>query len=181
MTFEDILSGAMKEREELERTEKVRIFIGAATCGRAAGAKAINDVLEKELSERKIPAIVTQVGCIGTCYLEPLVDIKKPGSPRISYGDMTPKKMVELINDYVVNDNPRPDLALGIIGDGHVEGIPNFFELPMLKPQVRIILRNCGFIDPEKITHYIASGGYSGLVQRNILFAMLTKVIPVHL
>ncbi|GAH30206.1 unnamed protein product, partial [marine sediment metagenome] len=78
---------------------------------------------------------------------------------------LTPEIIPQLIEDYVINDNPRPDLALGTVGDGSVDGIPKLFELPMLKPQVRIVLRNCGIIDPENINHYIAQGGYSGLVR----------------
>ncbi|MDP2719911.1 MAG: NADH-quinone oxidoreductase subunit NuoF [Dehalococcoidia bacterium] len=165
MTFEDIRAAAINEWDSLEKSDQVRIYLGSATCGRAAGAKTISDELEEELQKRNISAVITQVGCIGSCYLEPLVDITKPGKPRISYGNMTPKKMVELVDDYIVNDNPRPDLALGSIGEGSVEGITDFFQTPMLKSQVRIILRNCGFIDPEKINHYIARGGYSGLVR----------------
>jgi len=117
------------------------------------------------LAEHKLEAIVTQVGCIGLCYLEPLVDIIKPGGPRICYHEVTPEIARQLIEDYIINDNPRPDLALGTIGDGNIEGIPRLFDMPMLKPQVRIALRNCGIVNPEKINHYIARGGYSGLVK----------------
>ncbi len=165
MTFEEIQAKAISEWQQLERSDKVRVLVGSATCGRAAGAKAVTAALRKQLDQRGLAATVTQVGCIGPCYAEPLVDIIKPGKPRIAYGNMTPEKMAQLVDDYIVKDNPRSDLAMGTIGDGRVEGIPNFFELPMLKPQVRVILRNCGFIDPENIDHYIANQGYAGLVR----------------
>jgi NADH-quinone oxidoreductase subunit F len=165
MTFEEIHRQAVAEWEALEQSPKSRILVGAATCGRAAGAEAVLTAIERELAQRNIEAIITQVGCIGLCYIEPLVDIIKPGRPRISYGNVTPEIIPRLVEDYLVNDNPCPDLALGTIGDGRVEGIPSLFELPVLKPQVRIVLRRCGFIDPENINHYIATGGYSGLVR----------------
>ncbi len=165
MTFEEIKARAVAEWQQLERIDKTRVLVGAATCGEAAGARDAINTLEKELAQRQIQAIITEVGCIGLCYAEPIVDIVKPGRPRISYGNVTPQKMAELVEDYIVGDNPRPDMALGIIGDGKVDGIPKFFELPMLKPQVRVILRNCGFIDPENINHYIANEGYSGLAR----------------
>jgi NADH-quinone oxidoreductase subunit F len=102
---------------------------------------------------------------MGLCYAEPMIGVIKPGRAQIIYGNLTAELAGEIIHDYLVNDNPRPDLALGYIGDDSIDGIPNLFELPVLKPQVRIILRNCGFIDPENINHYIANGGYSGLAK----------------
>jgi len=94
-----------------------------------------------------------------------MIGIIKPGRPQIIYGNVQPEVATQLIADYVANDDLRPDLALGYIGDGKIDGIPNLFDLPVLKPQVRLILRNCGLIDPENIDHYIANGGYSGLVK----------------
>ena len=165
MKFEEIQNRAETEWEALEHSEKPRILVGAATCGRSAGALNVLQTINEELARRSIDAIVMQVGCIGICYLEPLVDIIKPGYPRICYSSITPEIVPELIEDYLIKDNPRPDLALGTIGDGEVEGIPKFFDLPMLKAQVRIILRNCGTINPEDINHYIAQGGYSGFAR----------------
>lgn len=165
MTFEEIRRRAVSEWEAFEHSKKPRIFVGTATCGRAAGALAVLEAIDKELEARNIDAMVTQVGCIGLCYAEPLVDIIKPGRPRICYGNVTPEIIPSLIEDYLIKDNPRPDLALGAIGEEGIEGIPKLFELPVLKPQVRIILRRCGFIDPGNINHYIANGGYSGLAR----------------
>ena len=163
MSLDEIRKQALSERAVLEQSKKTRILIGTGTCGRAAGAMAVLETINKELMQRKIDAIVTQVGCIGLCYIEPLVDIIKPGSPRICYSRVTPEIMTQLIQDYIINDNPRPDLALGTIGEESVPGIPKLFDHPMLKPQVRIALRNCGHIDPENVKEYVANGGYSGL------------------
>ena len=165
VTFDEIRSQAIAEWEALELSDKPRILVGAATCGRAAGAMAVLEVINRELARHKIKAIVTQVGCIGLCYTEPLVNIIKPGRSHIYYGDVTPELATQLIEDYLVKDNPRPDLALGTVGGDGIEGIPKLFDLPMLKPQVRVALRNCGIIDPENINHYIARDGYSGLVR----------------
>ncbi|MBI4268105.1 MAG: NADH-quinone oxidoreductase subunit NuoF [Chloroflexi bacterium] len=165
MSFEEIKNQATAEWEALQHSDKPRILVGAATCGRAAGAAAILETIDKELSRLKIDAVVTQVGCIGLCSAEPLVDIIKPHHPRICYRSVTPAMVTRLLEDYLVHDNPHPDLALGTIGDDSVEGISKLFELPMFKPQVRISLRNCGHIDPTDIKQYIATGGYSGLVK----------------
>jgi len=165
MTFDKIKSQAVSEWEALEHSDKPRILVGAATCGRAAGAVAVLEAINRELKRHKIKASVIQVGCIGFCYAEPIINIIKPGRPHIYYANVTPELVAELIDDYLVKDNPRPDLALGTIGDSSVGDIPKLFELPMLKPQVRIALRNCGFIDPENIKNYIAKDGYGGLVK----------------
>jgi len=165
MKFDEIQRQALTEWEALQHSEKPRILIGTATCGRAAGAMDTLEAINRELSRRGIDAIVTQVGCIGLCYAEPLVDMIKPGHPRICYSAVTPEIVPQLIEDFIINDNPRPDLALGTIGEDGVASIPRLFELPMLRPQVRVALRNCGHIDPKDIKQYIASGGYSGLAK----------------
>jgi NADH-quinone oxidoreductase subunit F len=165
MTFEQMQRNAIAECEALEDSETPRIYIGTATCGRSSGALKVLDHLKAELDQRNIDARVIEVGCIGCCYFEPLVYIAKRGRPRLVYSNVTPEIASQLITDYVVNDNPRPDLAICSIGEGEVEDITNFLELPMFKPQLRIALRNCGYIDPGNINHYIASSGYSGLAR----------------
>jgi NADH:ubiquinone oxidoreductase subunit F (NADH-binding)/ferredoxin/(2Fe-2S) ferredoxin len=163
VTFDELQKQAMSWWEAWQHSDEPHVLVGTATCGRAAGAKAVLEATKRELSRLGVQATVTEVGCIGLCYAEPLVDIVKPNRPRICYGNVIPEIIPRLIEDYMVNDNPRPDLALGTVGNGSIDGIPNLFELPMLKPQARVALRNCGHIDPGEIKPYIASGGYSGL------------------
>ncbi|MFQ5996697.1 MAG: NADH-quinone oxidoreductase subunit NuoF [Dehalococcoidales bacterium] len=165
MTFDEIRSRAKAEWEALECSDRPRIRIGTATCGRAAGALAVLEAIQNKLAQGNIEAIITQVGCIGPCYAEPIINIIKPGRPHIYYGNLTPELASQLIEDYLTKDDPRSDLALGTVGNDSIDNIPKLFDLPMLKPQVRIVLRNCGLIDPENINHYIANDGYSGLVR----------------
>jgi NADH-quinone oxidoreductase subunit F len=131
----------------------------------AAGAEDILQALGKELEKNNIKADIMQVGCIGLCYAEPLIEVIKPGKPSVFYGNLTPELVAEIVRDWLVGDNPRPDLALGTRGEGTLEGIPGLFELPVLKPQMRIVLRNCGNIDPANIHQYIANGGYDGFIK----------------
>lgn len=165
MKFEDVKKRAAAEWKALQTDKRPRILLGMATCGRAAGGDGILEAVNRELAHHNIEATVTQVGCIGLCYAEPLLDIIKPGQPRICYGSVTAKLVPQIIEDYLVKGNPRADLALGTIGEGTIEGIPKLFDLPILKSQVRVILRNCGYIDPEKINDYVANDGYNGLVK----------------
>jgi NADH-quinone oxidoreductase subunit F len=165
MTFDEVRNRAISEWEALQSSNKPRILVGAGTCGRAAGALDVLEAINGALTQLNIEAIVIKVGCMGLCYAEPMIGIIKPGRPQIIYGDLTAEIAAQLIDDYLGNDNPRPDLALGSVGDGSVDGIPHLLELPVLKPQVRLVLSDCGLIDPENIDHYIANAGYSGLVK----------------
>jgi NADH-quinone oxidoreductase subunit F len=165
MNFKEAKKRAISQWQAMQQSPRPRILIGTGTCGVAAGAENILKTLQQELDNNKIKADIIQVGCIGLCYAEPLAEIIKPGRPSVFYGNLTPEKTAEIVRDYLAGDNPRPDLALGTRGEGTVEGIPRLFEQPVLRPQVRIIVRNCGSIDPTDIDHYLANGGYEGLAK----------------
>ncbi len=163
MDFQKIKKQATADWQALQTSPRPRISIGMGTCGIAAGAEDILNTLHQELSINNIEADIIHVGCIGLCYAEPLIEITKPGKPGVFYGNLTPELATEIVRDWLMGDNPRSDLALGTRGEGTISGIPRLFDLPVLKPQVRIALRNCGNIDPADINHYIANGGYDGL------------------
>ncbi len=165
MIFEILKETALADWNALEQSQEPRITIGSATCGRAAGALNVIDAVKNKLQKLGIKANLMEVGCLGTCYCEPIVSIAKPGKPEIYYGNLTPDSASQLVEDYLVYNNLHSELALGTTGKPTIPEIPPLFELPMLKPQVRIILRNCGFIDPQNINHYIAHGGYAGLAK----------------
>jgi NADH-quinone oxidoreductase subunit F len=165
MNFETTKQRAISRWQAMQESKKPRILIGTGTCGVAAGAENVLNTLRQEMDKHNIKADIMQVGCIGLCYAEPLVEIIKPGEPSVFYGNLTPELTTEIVRDYLVGDNPRPDLALGTRGEGDIEGIPRLFDLPVLKPQVRIVVRNCGNIDPTDIEQYIANGGYDGLLK----------------
>jgi NADH-quinone oxidoreductase subunit F len=167
-SFEKVKKDSLEKWRALQTSNVPIIYLGAASCGIAAGAMEILETIEKTLEEKKLEAKIIKVGCIGPCYLEPLMDIVLPGKPRISYANVTPQKVPRIIESYFINGNPEPRLALAHFGNGQSgfpEEIPRFSELPMLKSQVRVVLRNCGLIDPEEIDHYIANDGYSGLMK----------------
>ena len=163
MSFEETKREAVSQWEALQNRSKPRILIGMGTCGIAAGAEDILETLNQELDKNDVQGDVIPVGCIGLCYAEPLIEVIKPDMPSVFYGNLTPNLMSEIVRDYLVADNPRPDLALATRGKSDLPGIPRLFDLPVFKPQVRIALRNCGNIDPSNINHYIANGGYEGL------------------
>ncbi len=162
MSFEEIKQEVKEKREALRQSKNPLIFVGTATCGRSAGALDTLEVFHRELKSRNIDAEIIETGCLGLCYAEPVVGIVKPGRPNIWYRNVSPERAKELIEGYLVKGDPLADYALGST-EGSVEGIPYLFDLPTLKPQVRRVLWNCGFINPTNIDHYIASGGYEAL------------------
>ncbi|TFG46463.1 MAG: NADH-quinone oxidoreductase subunit F, partial [Dehalococcoidia bacterium] len=161
--FPTLQAEAKANWQALIQSPTPHILIGTATCGKVSGAMSVLDAITAALDRLNIKATITQVGCFGMCYAEPTMDITLPDMPRVSYGFMTPEKAGQIIEDYILNGNPRPNLALCTIGEGRVEGISTLDEMQMLKGQRRVARRNCGHINPLRIGHYIARGGYAGL------------------
>lgn len=165
MNFDDVRHRAKEEWKALQCSRRPLILVDTATCGRSAGALEVVETFQQESQNRRLDCNIIEVGCLGLCYAEPIVCITKPSRPDICYGDITPQRAVELIEGYLINDDPLPGYALGTIGEGSVDGIPQLFETAVFKPQVRRTLRNCGLIDPTNIDHYLAKDGYSGLIK----------------
>jgi len=153
---------AVAKWEELRNNPVPFIYIGAGSCGLAAGAAETQTAVEDYLERKGIEARIIQVGCIGPCYLEPLMDVQMPGQARISYANVMAKDVARILQAFFDDGEITKDHLAGHFGDGELDGIPRFFDMPMLKPQVRIVLRNCGIIDPDDIDHYLARDGYKG-------------------
>ncbi len=163
MDYLSMKSQAEDDWKALQELQEPLIYIGMGTCGRAAGAEEVHAAVKQTLKEMNLPGHVLQVGCIGTCYLEPLIAVRKPGNPFVYFGNLTAARTEEILSGYLSNGNDAGKWAVCTMGKGAVDGLPRFDELPMIKPQKRIALRNCGLIVPEEIKHYLALDGYSGL------------------
>ena len=148
------------------------IRVGAALCGKAAGCDDVIDALRSSLEGRGIAGQVSEVGCLGLCFAEPLVDVKLPGGPRVFYGNVTSETADEIVNAHLVQGSPPVRLALGTLGPCPIAGIPDLSQHPMKARETRIALRNAGDIDPGDIYHYIANGGYRALEKS------LTRLTP---
>jgi NADH:ubiquinone oxidoreductase subunit F (NADH-binding)/(2Fe-2S) ferredoxin/ferredoxin len=163
MDFKTIKNNAHTAWEDLINNKNPVLYFGAASCGLAAGILDVKIAAKEALEKMNINAELVDVGCFGPCYLEPLVYIQKPGSKPICYSNMTPEKIGDLINSYLLENDMKSDLSIGVLGDEGVENIPPLFEHPDMKKQKRVVMKNCGLIDPTNINHYIAHNGYSAL------------------
>jgi NADH-quinone oxidoreductase subunit F len=138
-------------------------MVGGATCGRAAGALEVLRAIKSELKKHELSCPVVEVGCMGHCYAEPIVTISKPGYPPICYGQVNPVIAQRLIREFVLGDNPCLEFVLGALEKNDL--VPSFADFPRAEFEKKVILKNCGHIDPENIGHYIASSGYGALVK----------------
>lgn len=108
----DELKSTMSLRENGNNAENlVQVKVAMATCGIAAGAKEVMEVIISECKKRSIPAVVTQTGCMGYCYAEPTIEVTKPGHDPIVFGYVTPKKAEDIVDKYIINN----ELVDGII------------------------------------------------------------------
>ncbi len=161
----EVYSEAKDRWEELEASSVPVFLVGSATCGRAAGAEDVIESLQTQIKTKHIDARVVEVGCLGLCCFEPLVVVHKPGSPRICYGNVGPDKIISILERHILGDDPCAEWALGTMTPGELEGIGEFNEHPMMHRQVRSVLRNCGLIDPEDVSHCLARDGYRGFLR----------------
>lgn len=164
-SLQEAFTKARIQWDKLQDSKVPIFFVGAATCGRAAGASEMLERLRGYIKAKSVDALVIEVGCLGLCYLEPLVIVHKPGAPRVCYGNVGPDEIIAILENHVLGNDPCAQWALGKVTAGELEGIGDFNEHPMLRRQVRRILRNCGLIDPENSYHYLARDGYRGFLK----------------
>jgi len=161
--FQKIREQADSHWGETWRQDKPVITVGTATCGRAAGAMAVLETIKAEVTRYNLDCSVFEVGCMGHCYAEPLVTIKKPGYPPICYGYVNPVIAERLIKEYILGDDPCLEFVVAALEPNEL--VPSFDDFPRALYENKIILKNCGHIDPASINHYIATGGYAALVK----------------
>lgn len=162
-TFDEIKKRAKSHWQELWNSQEPVILVGTATCGRAAGALEVLHAIKEVSKRRDLKFHVFEVGCMGHCYAEPLIIIRKPGYPPICYGHVNPVLAENLVLNFILNDDPCLEFVLGALEENDL--IPSFSDFPRSKYEKRIILKNCGQINPEEIEHFIDKGGYEGLVR----------------
>ena len=172
-TIDDLEELAKIGRNQLNCT-KPRIIFGLGTCGIASGGMSIMTFAKDYLKQIGADVDITTVGCIGLCHAEPLVDVELPGRPRVTYGEMNEEKMKKVIDEHIMGGKPVANFAMAqmakeptvsdhypILRDNTWFGIPEYHEIPFLSKQLRIVLRNCGIINPDSIEQYVARGGYT--------------------
>ncbi|MFH1741075.1 MAG: NADH-quinone oxidoreductase subunit NuoF [bacterium] len=158
--------------------DHLKILIGSASCGIAAGARDVEAAAVQAVEELNLNATVSRTGCIGFCQREPLLDLVLPNGPRVSYKNMTAKKTRILLESYAAKQDLKLNYALCrfeseehvALGEVHryppssngLSAVPVISALDFFSKQQKIILRNCGSIDPMRLSEAVARGAYRG-------------------
>ncbi|MEE3382657.1 MAG: NADH-quinone oxidoreductase subunit NuoF [Anaerovoracaceae bacterium] len=129
----------------------MKIVVGQGSCGIASGAKKTSAEFEKQLKAHGLNTELTITGCVGTCYLEPIVDIYDDNGLMTRYVKVQPDKVEKIVEEHVLHGNVVEEYAISEEDKKFVTG------------QQRIVLRNCGVINPENIDEYIEKDGYKAL------------------
>jgi len=134
---------------------EISVKVGLASCGVAAGARDVYRALEEYLKANPKAVVLKQTACIGMCFEEPIVEFS--GSPlgRMHVGKADAVNIIKTLENYIQGIAPTENVILG----EKLEGRHN----ALLSNQKRIVLRNCGVIDPKSLSDYEALGGYQAL------------------
>jgi len=135
--------------------EKTQVIVGLGSCGIAAGANKVYDKIKALKEVDNLDFELKQTSCVGMCYREPLVEIIDESGSYL-YGGIDEKMAVDLLDQHIVNNNPIQEYVVKT--DLFETKDDSFF-----KGQVKIALRDCGFINPEIVEEYESRNGYEAL------------------
>ena len=129
----------------------MKVVVGQGSCGVATGAKKTAAEFERQIADRHLDIKVDITGCVGTCYLEPIVDIYDDDGHMTRYVKVHPDKVEKIVEDHLVGNKAANEYA---ISDE---------DKQFVQKQQRVVLRNCGVINPEDIEEYISMNGYKAI------------------
>jgi len=152
--------------------EVPRLSVGMATCGLASGSADVFRSFQEQVTSRNLKVIVARTGCIGFCQMEPIVSVKLPGKGELLLKKVTPKLVPRILDALHEGKFPKKAVLCTLNGDTVLDGFPSYRELGFFRKQVKVALRNCGLIDPENFSEYIATNGY------HALFKAVTSMKP---
>ena len=129
----------------------MRVVVGQGSCGVATGARKTAAEFEKQIAAKGLDIPVQVTGCVGTCYLEPIVDVYDDNEELTRYVKVQPDKVEAIVEGHLAGGKPVTEQAIS-------EEDKQFVE-----KQQRVVLRNCGVINPEDIEEYLAVDGYKAI------------------
>lgn len=134
---------------------KTQVIVGLGSCGIAAGAGKTYEKIKALKEAENLDFELKKTSCVGMCYREPLVEIVDKNGTYL-YGEIDENKVFEIIDKHIVQGNPVKEYVVQ-------SDLFKTEENEFLDDQVKIVLRNCGHMDPESIEEYEARSGYNAL------------------
>lgn len=114
LAIRDKAKAAMTDREGTG--DGIRVVVGMATCGIAAGARPVLNAFVDEVAKRNLKNVtVAQTGCIGMCQYEPIVEVFEPGKEKVTYVQVSLEKVAEIVASHIVNGNPVVEYTVGAV------------------------------------------------------------------
>ena len=112
--LEEIRNKTLSQIDIRTKGAGIRVVVGMATCGIAAGARPVLTAFVDEVAKRKLSDVmVSQTGCIGACRLEPMVEIMTPGKDKVTYVKVTPEMVGRIVAEHIVNGSPVTEYTIG--------------------------------------------------------------------
>jgi len=159
-----------------------RIAVGMGTCGSGNGAEGVYHAFADAIGKRGLDIDLVQTGCFGFCAEEPLVNVWRPGQPLIMLRRVRQDQVAEILDALAARTVPASLVLCKIEHWDHITAeldygvgrpdLPAWNEVPFFAGQKKIVLRNCGLINPTEIEEYIGIGGY------RVLFDTLREAAP---
>ncbi|HMM70170.1 MAG TPA: NADH-quinone oxidoreductase subunit NuoF [Gudongella oleilytica] len=128
----------------------MKVVVGLGSCGIAAGARKVYDVLDGEIKNNRLDIDLEITGCVGMCHLEPIVDIYDENNNLERYVKVSGDDVLGLVYKALAKEEEASHKISAV-------------DEEALGKQVRIAIENCGIINPERLEEYIERGGYEAL------------------
>ncbi len=144
---------------------RTRIAVGTASCGVATGAAEALVAVRDEIDRLGLPIDLRETGCVGFCQMEPMLEVLQPGGPRVLFHQVDARKAREIVRALCADRIPAERALCWIPVDRETPSfvLPRYDHIPFYAKQEKIVLRNCGLIDPDSLAEYVARDGYRAL------------------
>jgi len=139
------------------------VLVGTATCGRSAGAWPVLEAFKEQFEASKIEAVVSEAGCMGHCYAEPMALLRRPGYPPLIYHHLNPIIAKNLVKNFFGGDDPMLEFLLGAAEPNEL--FPAMADYPRFGMEHRRLMKRSGLYDPENIFQAIGLGVYHGFIK----------------
>ena len=166
MIYSDLSKKAKEDWDQHVSGDKVLVRVGIETNSKAAGAIDVFELIKQQALLHDIDINLDKVGTLGLCFADPIVEVIKPDGSIVFFKNVEVDDVPIIFNEWILSGEISRIPVNRILASNGLNGIsdiPQYENLPFIKMQNRIVLKNAGIISPFEINHYIANGGYAAI------------------